>query len=144
MKLESSPSIEQFADGMPEPPPDHTGRKKIVRIMLAILGIIIIGLLVKTVIQSDAVQQYSRKGSISGYATDENGNPIQVELFVFGTDIEQLSDENGFFQIDDVPAGDQSIIIAYGLIAVEEKLTVTSGTDSFLGTIIIPTDSQIE
>ena len=78
MKLESSPSLEDFANGMPEPPPDRTGRKKVIRIIISILGIIIIGLLINTLIQSDAVQQLTQKGSFSGFAVDADGNPVQA------------------------------------------------------------------
>ncbi|MCP5099284.1 MAG: hypothetical protein GY943_27340 [Chloroflexi bacterium] len=144
MKLESSPSLEDFADSVPEPPPDRTGRNKVIRIIIAILSLIILGLLVTTIIQSDTVQQLLRKGSFSGFAVDANENPVQVELFVFGTDIELFSDENGYFQVNNVPIGEQSVIIAVDLVAIEVNLLIEANKNSDLGTVTIPTDIQID
>ena len=100
-------------------------------------------LLVVNFMKSDIAEVLAQKGSISGYAVNEDGSPIQVEVLVFGTDINYLSDENGFFIIENVPAGEQSVIIAYGNIATEVDTTVKPGVENILGTVTVPTDLLI-
>ena len=74
----------------------------------------------------------------------QTGIQFKPELFVFGTDIEVYADETGYFQVSDVPTGEQSIIIAVGLIAIEINPLIEAGKNSDLGTVTIPTDIQID
>lgn len=106
-------------------------------------GLLVLVLAMVNFMQSDLAVVLARKGSISGFAVNEAGTPIQVEVLVFGTAINVLSDENGFFIIENVPAGEQSVIIAYGNIATEVDTAVEPGVENILGTVTIPTDLLI-
>lgn len=59
---------------------------------------------------------FSQTGTVRGFVYDEeNGEPVPfVNVIVTNTDnIGAPSDENGFFSIPDVPAGNQTLILTY-------------------------------
>ncbi|NQU63314.1 MAG: carboxypeptidase regulatory-like domain-containing protein [SAR324 cluster bacterium] len=139
MSLQDSPSLEDFSEGY-SPPPDPEKRKKRSRIFLVIASLLVLLLVVVNFLQSDLAANLSQKGSVSGRAVNESGVPIQVEVLLFGTDIHVLSDENGFFIVENVPVGEHSVIVAYGNIATEVKLRVELGSENRLGMVTVPTD----
>ena len=94
--------------------------------------------------QSGAYAQLAGKGSFSGYAVNESDEAIAVEIFVFGTDISGLSGEDGYFEIANVPAGERSVIIAFGDIATEKIASINAGTKTDLGTVTVPTELEID
>jgi len=142
MPLEDSPTLSDFEEGY-TPPPDPKKGKKRTRILFGAVILLLLVLLGVNFMQSDMAAGISPKGTLSGYGEDEMGNPIQVEVLIFGTDIKVLSDENGFFSIENVPIGEQSVIVAYGAIATEVSVTVQSGKENTLGTVTVPTDLLI-
>jgi hypothetical protein len=79
-------------------------------------------------------------GSVSGYAVNAEGVPIQAEIFVYGTDIAITSLDNGYFKLHRVPVGKQSIIVAHGVMAEEVKVTVEADQEIVVDTVTIPTD----
>jgi hypothetical protein len=142
MSLQDSPSLSDFSKGF-QPPPDPEKGKKRTRIILLFFGLLVLVLAMANFMQSDLAVALARKGSVTGLAVNEAEFPIQVEVLVFGTDINVLSDEKGFFTIENVPAGKQSIIVAYGNIATEVEVTVEPGIETMLGTVTVPTDLLI-
>lgn len=144
MTLQDSPSLEDYSDGIPSQPKDPSAGKRRTRILLIIIFVLIIILLGFNFMQSDTAARLVRRGSISGNAINANDQPITVEVIVFGTEITKLSDENGYFQVDDIPAGENSIIIAYGDIATEVIATVNPAENTSIGTVKVPTDIEID
>lgn len=139
MNLQDSPSLDDFSDGY-QPPPDPEARRKRIRLILLILSLFVFILGFSNFYQSDVAAYLAQKGSISGFAVDESGRPIQVEIIIFGTNIIGLSDENGYFNIRNVPAGEHSVIVAYGSIAAEVGTIVHANGESNVGTITVPTE----
>ncbi|MBT3189381.1 MAG: carboxypeptidase regulatory-like domain-containing protein [Anaerolineae bacterium] len=143
MTLQDSPSLEDFSDGI-LPPPDKPDKKRRTTIVIVGLLVLIILLLGISFIQSDAFSQIAGQGTISGYAVDESNQPIAVDIIIFGTNIRAISDESGYFEVENIPSGQQSIIIAFGEIATEEIVTVQVGQNTELGTVTVPTESEID
>ena len=135
MSLESSPTFEN--SGVVESPPAPK-KNPLVRVLLGIVGVILVVLLGISITQNGLPSFGS--GTVSGSAVDFAGKPISVEVFVFGTDILVQSDANGNFVLEDVPAGEQSLIVSYGEIAAEEKLIVRANAENAIGTVTVPTD----
>lgn len=142
MTLQDSPSLSDFSDGYTPPPDPDKGIKR-ARVIIGLISLLILGLGMINFTQSDLAVKYARKGSIAGFAVDETGNPIQVEVLVFNTNISVHSDQVGYFVIKNVPGGEQSIIVAYGNIAAEKKVVVAPGTENNLGMVTMPTDLLI-
>ncbi len=144
MAFEDSPTLEEFADGALTPPPDKTPKKRRASLILGSLVLLIMVLLGMRFIQSDDFEAFAGQGSLSGYAVDESGQPILVEVLVFGTELKVFSDENGYFEISNVPAGERSVIIAYEMIGTEKIVSVKTGENTDLGTVIVPTEMEID
>ncbi len=107
---------------------------------MIIITLIVLGLLGATFMQDGLPTAIRRKGIISGSAVNESGQAIPVEVLVYKTDIWVQSDANGKFFVEGVPAGEQSIIVAYDRIAAEVKIDIQPGVENSLGTVIVPTE----
>lgn len=144
MTLQDAPTLEDFSDDFLTPPPEKINKKKRIRNILLGLALLLMILFSISFAQSNDFAILTGKGNFSGYAVDESGEAIQVEVFVFGEELTTLSDETGYFYIEDVPAGERSIIVAFGDIATEEITTIVAGENTDLGTITVPTETEID
>lgn len=135
MTLENSPSFEESGVQEIQEAPKVNPR---IRILLIVVGVLLVALLGVTAAQNGLLTFGS--GTVSGQAVNHAGEPIMVDVLVFGTDILVSSDANGNFVLENVPAGEQAIIVAYGEIAAEERITVKANADNALGTVSVPTD----
>ena len=142
MSLQDSPSLEDFKNGYKEPPDPQINKKRIT-IIIGVLVVLVVVLLIVGFLQSDMAVVLSGKGTVTGYAVDENGNPIRVEVLVFDTNILEVSDEEGYFILRDVPAGKQDIIVAADEIATEVEVNVISGGEVTIGTVTVPTNLSV-
>ena len=135
MTLENSPSFEESGVQEIEKPKDGKLRILLLSGIVALLAIVLIGV----ILAQNGMLNFG-SGSISGQAVNAAGDPIMVDVLVFGTNILVSSDATGNFVVDNVPAGDQQIIIAYGEIATEEHINVKRNTNNTLGIVTVPTD----
>jgi hypothetical protein len=91
---------------------------------------------------------YNSKINVFRFWKQVNGNWIRVastaEIIVFDTDITGQADEKGFFEIRNVPAGEQSVIIGYNQRGVELIAYINPGKRTHLGTIVVPAEMEIE
>jgi hypothetical protein len=139
MSLQDSPSLEYYKDGYRDAPDPNKGKKR-TWIIIGALGALVVVLGVFAFLQSGGGVLLSGKGTVTGYAVDEEGNPIRVEVLIFDTNILEVSDEEGYFIIRDVPAGKQSVIVAADEIASEVEVYVVAGTENTVGTVTVPTN----
>jgi hypothetical protein len=139
MPLETSPSFEEVSNNnLKSSKPEKSHHPT--RVILIIITLIVLGLLGATFMQDGLPTAIRRKGIISGSAVNESGQAIPVEVLVYKTDIWVQSDANGKFFVEGVPAGEQSIIVAYDRIAAEVKIDIQPGVENSLGTVIVPTE----
>jgi hypothetical protein len=139
MSLQDSPSLEDYSDGILTPSDPEKGKKG-AWILIVLIGLVLLILVGVKFAQSGLPVEIARRGTLSGNAVNEAGQPIQVEVLVFKTDINVLSDENGYFVIENVPSGQQSVIVAYGSIAAEVDVMVDPGVEYSLGKVTVPTE----
>ena len=138
MPFEQSPSFDEIS--RQELEPQKSGKKiSPAGIVLIIITLVVLALLATTIAQNGLPAVLRGRGTVSGSAIDEAGKTIPVEVLVFNTDIQVQSDDNGTFFIEGVPAGKQSIIVAYDRIATEVVVDVKPNVDNPLGTITVPT-----
>lgn len=138
MPLEQSPSFDEISQQ--ELQPQKPGKKTSpVRFVLIIITLVILALLAATIAQNGLPAALRGRGTVSGSAIDEAGKTIPVEVLVFDTNIQVQSDDNGTFYIEGVPAGKQSIIVAYDRIATEVVVDIKPNVENPLGTITVPT-----
>lgn len=147
MKLQDSPTLEEYTEGIPGDQLDSQNQPesgKRLWVVIGVLGFIILALFGYKLWQSDTFDVLTGKGVVSGYAVDENDSPITVEVFIFGSDLRVQSDETGYFEIQNVPIGEQSAIIAFGDIAVEVDVLVQAGVENQIGFVSVPTNLDTE
>ncbi|MBM3150982.1 MAG: carboxypeptidase regulatory-like domain-containing protein [Chloroflexi bacterium] len=127
MSLTDSPTLKEFEDGIPEPPPSPTPRRKLFRWALAGLAVVTGLLLVAQFSRSDLAMGLAGRGGLTGVIIDENGNALAARVYVFGIDRPVDADADGSFVYSDVPAGLRSLVVAYNGTAQEYPVEVTAG-----------------
>ncbi len=135
MTLSSSPSLDEYKDGIPPRKQENKIRKWTVRGIIAILSIVLFILTYPSFISSDAASLFTGKGSIVGRVIDENSNPLAGEVFVISNSAEEIIAEDGSFQLNGITAGSRSLVIAYQGTAVEFPVQVIAGTSVSVGEI---------
>ena len=139
MTFQNAPSASDYEDGSLQERPEINKQERMRKILAGIV-LLIIFLVVVRLAQNIPVREYLAKGQLSGYAVNENGNPIPVEVFVFQTDVFVNSDPNGYFVLENVPRGEQLVIVAYDAIASEVVVNVDPNVAIDLGAVVVPTN----
>ncbi len=135
MTFESSPSLDQYKDGIPEKLPSQRRRKRALWGVILVLLIVAFALGVKVFLQSDTAARLSGTGAITGVVIDENGHPVAAEIYVLGTSIRGQADANGVFTIEGVPAGEHAIAVAFQGSGFEYPALVQTGQTTDLGEV---------
>lgn len=145
MSLENSPALDEYKDGLPEKLPPSRGPRKTARSIIAILVILTLVLAAANFVQSSSdLAVFIRKGTITGYVVDEATQPLIVDVYVLGTDIETRTDASGYFEIQGVPVGKQSIAVATDVTGDEFEVEVVAGSIVGMGEIQLITSDPDE
>lgn len=142
--MERSPSLEEYKDGMPEQLPDSSRRRR--RVWGAIVALAVLALVfgVVNLARSGAFARLAGVGGVKGAVVDEQNQPLQAEIFVLGTNLSAQADASGYFEIQNVPAGRQTLVIGYLGKGTEIEVRVAGGETRDLGKIQVPTAEQRE
>ncbi|GIV65483.1 MAG: hypothetical protein AB1457_09510 [Chloroflexota bacterium] len=126
MNFEQSPSLKDFQNGLRE---DLPPKKRLTthQLIILVLLLTVVALAVLVWVRSDNNQLVRGTGSVKGYVVNDGGLPFQGEIYILGTDLAGVTDSNGFFQIDGVPAGKQCLIVADQRIGHEFQIAVLPG-----------------
>jgi len=135
MTLSSSPSLDEYKDGIPPRKRENKIIKWTVRGIIAILSIVLVILAYPSFLSSDAAYLLTGKGSIVGIVIDERNKPLVGEVFIIGNSAEEIIAEDGGFQLNGIPSGSRSLVIAYQGTAVEFPVQVIAGTTVSIGEI---------
>ena len=135
MPFEKPPSLDDFTNIIPEAPKQITPLQK--RIRLAVVGVgvfvLILGLL--NLWKSDLTAPLRGTGTIQGMVVDMNGKPFQGDIIVEGTRLATKSKPDGSFILNNIPAGNQLIVVADGFSGREFPAIIQPGQVTNLGTV---------
>jgi ABC-type uncharacterized transport system permease subunit len=135
MSLNDSPSLQDFSPMESDQKPQG---KKSSWVVIAVLFVIVVALALFNLLRSDQGAVLRGAGSINGRVVDMDGVALeQAEVFLENGKISTWTDVNGNFMLTDVAAGEYTLVAGYEGIGVEHTVTVTSGTLSNAGTIVI-------
>lgn len=146
MRLKDAPSFDEVLDDLELQPSEATQPPKrgLRAALLAVVIVLLLALGAVRFLQSDQAAVLLGRGGLEGVAVDEEGQPLQVEVKVYGMREWVASAPDGRFVLENLPAGEQTVIIAYGDIAVEAGAQVTAGETTSLGEVVVPTQQDIE
>ena len=143
MKLDDSPSLNQFQNGMPEKAPDPNAPLKKFRILLLVLTFVVVLTGFSVVLKDTRIlENITATGLVRGRVIDENGQPFHGSIFILGTDLETQTDINGNFELSGVPAGEQILIVADDLIGRDFTIQITTAVELQMGQIRFETTAM--
>ncbi len=132
MPLDQSPSLNDYKNGIPPKRPSNQ-RKKLVWRLIGALMVIVLVLGGINIIQDGGTNPFASTGAIRGIAVNENGVPVEAKIFILGTDIQGQADQEGYFHIDGIPTGQQSVVVAQHGSGREYPATIQEGYTTDLG-----------
>ena len=135
MSFENSPSLKEFEQGIPTKLKDPSARKKKFRIALYLLLGITALLFTYSFFSTEAAALLAGKGNVSGIVLDENTHPYQGYIFILGTDLETSTDTQGYFLLENVPAGARILIVANETMGREYPINIIAGKTIDIGQI---------
>jgi hypothetical protein len=144
MPLEESPSLNKYKQGLPLEISKPKNRRVVTWIIIAVLFFITIALALFLYFKNHTIVNYTGDGIVTGQVVGERNQPIEAQILILGTDIEGVSDIDGYFEISEVPVGDHSIVILYQGSGWEYPTTISTGQVTNIGKIkIVPTSEPI-
>jgi len=127
MSFNESPSLKDYQDGILDKQFDPNRRKKNIRTILFALVAISLALWIKELIDSGSINVLLGQGAVGGKVISQDGTPLSGEVFILGMDKEVLIDSNGYFLLEGVPAGYQSVVVAHNGAAEEFPVEIIPG-----------------
>lgn len=142
--MERSPSLEEYKDGMPEQLPDSSRRRR--RVWGAIVALAVLALVfgVVNLVRSDSFARLAGVGGVKGTVVDEKGQPLAAEVFVLKTGLATETDAAGYFEIQGVPAGRQTLVVGYMARGIEVPVQIAGGETRDLGRVQVPIAELVE
>ena len=133
MGFEESPSLDLYKEGLPDTLPDPGHRRKVVWavILMLLVASAILGYL--KLVHDGTIARLTGTGTVTGYVFDDVGVPVQAEVFVFRTNVAGQANEEGYFELDGIPVGEQILVFSYRNVGRESTVTVLKGRTTDLG-----------
>jgi hypothetical protein len=139
MTFADSPNVEYTPDG--KPPESGVTKKIIVRAALVILLIAALVINLSVWNQYNVPAQIAKAdGAIQGQVMASGRPLVNAEAFIAGAPSNiALSDSEGNFLLQGVPAGNQVLIIGYNSRGVDFSVSVMNGETTDVGPVIFTT-----
>jgi hypothetical protein len=138
MPLENSPSLDDFSKGLLEESTTPTSKKSATRILIYSLLGLFCALGIASLLKSNTFVQTTNYGSVSGYIVNTFDQPVSAEVFIPSLDKTCTADNNGYFILENIPAGEYSLIIGYNYVGNEYPISIAPGTNITLGELSAP------
>lgn len=135
MAFEKSPSLTDYKDGLPEKAPTPPDRRKSTRLTLLVVLVLVLVLTVANFAKSETGNFLLSKGSVRGMAVDQNGAPFIGDIFIVGVDFIVRTAADGYFFLDGIPAGAQSLVVADEDSGQVYTITVVAGETTDVGQV---------
>ncbi|KPL80036.1 hypothetical protein ADN00_01840 [Ornatilinea apprima] len=139
MSLDNSPSLKDFANGLPaSPPPDSVTRKRRLRLVIVVLAVVALLFGAINFFSSSTGSILRGVGSLQGRVTDARGNPLaQAEIYWIPAGASTFTAADGSFILNSVPAGENSLVAAYKGTGSEILVNLQPGQTVDVGTITV-------
>lgn len=133
-KVENNPLLEA-----PEPKKVNKTTRWLARWLIAALAVLVLSLTAFRYLRSPSGQLMLGSGGVTGLAVNTDQQPVQAEVFIPGSDYSAQAGSDGLFELGNIPAGLQSVVIAYDGIGYEIRVEIEAGKTVNIGTIKLET-----
>ncbi|NWG34040.1 MAG: carboxypeptidase regulatory-like domain-containing protein [Chloroflexi bacterium] len=134
--FEKDPSLENFQDGLPDLPSDNEAGKRRMRLLISVLAVSVLFLGFFSLLNTTSgARIVAGKGAVEGVVLTSSGAPFQGEVLILGSDQTVRTNADGSFRLENVPAGEQSLIILAENGGNEIRVFISRGETSQLGMI---------
>lgn len=134
MPLESAPSLEDINANLPqpeEPKPAPAGKALWLRTVLLLLTVLLLA--ANFFWSSNATAALRGRGGLRGTVVNQVGHPLQGEALILGTNLLVPLGPDGSFEIQNIPAGPQSLIILDAYSGLETRVEIRAGETRDVG-----------
>lgn len=133
MAFESSPSLKDYQKGLK--PKDRTViRGRLVGMMIVAL-FLLTAIVIVNLLKSEQFERVRDTGTVIGIVVDEQGKPLDAEIYILRPRLEGQTDAGGAFEMRGVPAGARELVIARQGGGIELPVQIKAGSTTDLGTI---------
>ncbi|GAB4521794.1 MAG: hypothetical protein Fur0018_02700 [Anaerolineales bacterium] len=139
MPFESAPTPENFSPLHPEEHTDVYVRRRQRMVLGGILVLLLMVFTLSNFMRSTTADRLTGRGGVTGTVVNVQGQPTQAEIYVIGTDLIARTNPDGSFALENVPAGQQSIVVVDENSGIEYPVTVSGGETVNLGDIKLVT-----
>ena len=133
-KVENNPLAEA-----PEPKKVNKTTRWLARWLIAALALIVLSLTAFRYLRSPSGQLMLGSGSVTGLAVNSNQQPVEAEVFIPGSDYFAQAGADGLFELGNIPAGVQSVVVAFDGIGYEIRVEIEAGKTVNIGKIELET-----
>ncbi|MEP0807165.1 MAG: carboxypeptidase regulatory-like domain-containing protein [Chloroflexota bacterium] len=134
--FEKDPSLDEFRDGLPELPSDNEAGKRRMRRLISALAVLVLFLGFLSLANTPpGAQIVSGKGAVEGVVLTSSGEPFQGEVLILGSNQTVRTNADGSFRLENVPAGEQSLILLGENGGNEIRIHISRGETYQVGVI---------
>lgn len=134
MAFEKPPSLDDFSEIIPERKA-LTPQQKILRLLIVVLAGVVLILVFRNLVTSDLTAPLRGTGAVRGVAIDALGKPLNGNVLVEGTPIQAKTMADGSFELKNIPAGQQLIVVADAVSGREFPVSIKAGQTTDMGKI---------
>ena len=136
MLLDKSPSLEAYQSGIPAKLPDPYQRRKRIILLACLFVLVSLAGGVAYFLKSGQAAALAGRGSLTGTVVDSQSRPVQAEIFTSDDKLLTQTNDAGHFQLDNLPAGQNSVVIAYQYLGQTYTVQIQAGQITDMGQII--------
>jgi len=136
MSFVSSPQVKYAADGKPR---ERAGCGVwVVRSAIVVLVLIAIGLAGYLWFNANLARQIARSGALQGIVLDARNQPLpdEVVYVTAAPEVSAITQNDGSFQLRDLPTGKQTVIIFYAKLGQEIEVTLDANSVTQVGALV--------
>lgn len=126
--------IENYIDQKPDRPPQRANWS---RWAITVLALLAVGLTLRLLLPQGAAANLAPKGSIAGTVFNNKSTPVPADIYILKTDLMIKADPSGSFNLHNIPAGSQQLMVIYDGMGYAIPVTVVAGKTVQVGKILV-------
>lgn len=118
-------------------------RRRWPHITIGILAVLLLALGTANFLTSNAATFIAGTGTVRGIILDENGAPVEAEIFIENSNLDTKTGKQGEFELRGLPSGRNILVITWMYAGYEIPVEIHRGGITDLGSILVPTNNRL-